>query len=413
MARPRVAVVGGGTAGLASAYFLGPHAEVTVFESQKRTGGHVNALQVPGHLVAVETGFLAFHRSHYPTLVALLERFAIQTAPSPTGLSIWDERAGLCFGQSQWASVFGSRLPASARAQFADLMALMFRHHRNPTASTIANVSLSEFLAARGYDDAIARYVLWPSISALWGFQPEQVMAMSAISVIESLNRFFVTAADEPFERVIPSTDAWLGALRSALTATLLTECRVTQVQASDTEVQVTSTRGTEPFDAVVIATHADTALSLLAAPLPAQATTLAAFSYYQSTSIVHTDPHVLPPTGRSDYNYRALATSAHTLATWDMRRIQGLQSDLFVTVGPLDWDDSQLIDPSRVIARVPYSHPAGTPAAVTHRPHLAALNAEGPVYFCGSYFGATGSNECALASAAAACERLVAAGHG
>ncbi|MFN3431289.1 MAG: FAD-dependent oxidoreductase [Candidatus Sericytochromatia bacterium] len=417
MSERRVAVIGGGIAGLVAAYRLKGRGRVHLFERSPRLGGHVQAVTMTlpnGRPMAVETGFLAFHRSHYPELAALLDAFGIETAPSGVGLGIWDEATGWVFDNHQWFDMFGDRLPAEGRRHFADLIKRMFRHADRPDAGFIPNVRLDAFLAERGYDESIARHVLWPSISALWGFQPHEIMAMSAVTVADSLNRFFITHHEEPFSRLAPSTDPWLATLTGSLDATVETGTPVWGLRIDGDGVVVRTAGGEARFDAAIVATHADQALRLLDAPTDAQRRVLGAFPYNRTTSVVHTDTSMLPADRAQwrDYNYRARTgpDGVRALTTWHMNALQGFESDppVLVTVGPRGWDKGVVAE-ERVIARIDYAHPASPPEAVAARTELAAIAHEGPVYFCGSYFGSTGSNECAVASATRAAEALLA----
>jgi predicted NAD/FAD-binding protein len=361
-------------AGLACAYYLRGRCRVTLYEAAPRLGGHVHAVDVDG--VAVETGYLAFHCSRYPELVALYAAFGIETAPTGVGLSIWDEQRGRAFDNQAWFSLFGA---GPGRAHLADLVKRVIRRQ-------LPNVRLDAYLAERGYDPDVARYVLVPSIAALWGFQAAEVMAMSASTVADMLDRFFTTAHQEPFERDAPTTDAILSRLVESLDAELLPSQPVRAVEGTRVDGRA--------FDAVVLATHADTALRLLGDPTAAEREVLGAFTYNQSTSVVHTDASVLGDV-RREYNYRVQGERSYV--TWDMRAIQGIDRDVFVTVGPRGFQG--VIDPARELARIDYDHPASPPAAVAARAALPGLNRDGR-YFCGSYFGSTGSNECAVASA-------------
>ena len=62
----------------------------------------------------------------------------------------------------------------------------------------------------------------------------------------------------------------------------------------------------TGSFDAVVIATHPDQALRLLADPTPAERSVLGAFRYSRNDTVLHTDASVLPasPRVRASWNY-------------------------------------------------------------------------------------------------------------
>jgi predicted NAD/FAD-binding protein len=81
-------------------------------------------------------------------------------------------------------------------------------------------------------------------------------------------------------------------------------------------------------FDAVVLATHADQALRLLADPDPAQREVLGAFGYSRNETVLHGDERVLPRhrAARSSWNYLLPACQPEPGAiqvSYDMNRLQ------------------------------------------------------------------------------------------
>lgn len=71
----RIAIVGSGIAGLASAWWLDGEHEVTLFEAGDHLGGHTHTheVEVDGLRLSVDTGFIVFNPLHYPLLTALFD----------------------------------------------------------------------------------------------------------------------------------------------------------------------------------------------------------------------------------------------------------------------------------------------------------------------------------------------------
>ncbi|MDB5850341.1 MAG: NAD/FAD-binding protein, partial [Rhodoferax sp.] len=92
-ARPRLAIVGSGIAGLAVAHRLRDHADITLFEAGSYFGGHTHTVDVtlptPQGLVTqgVDTGFLVFNERTYPELISLLAELDVATAKSDMSFS--------------------------------------------------------------------------------------------------------------------------------------------------------------------------------------------------------------------------------------------------------------------------------------------------------------------------------------
>jgi predicted NAD/FAD-binding protein len=84
---PRVAVIGGGMAGVATAWLLDGACDVFLFEARDSLGGNIRTvpLQLGGQTRAVDLGAQYFHPGPYPTYVQLLEQLGLW--PVATGES--------------------------------------------------------------------------------------------------------------------------------------------------------------------------------------------------------------------------------------------------------------------------------------------------------------------------------------
>ena len=142
-------------------------------------------------------------------------------------------------------------------------------------------------------------------------------------------------------------------------------------------------------FDAVVIATHPDQALGLLADPTPAERRVLGAFTYSRNAAVLHTDASVLPgnPRARASWNYQlesCAAVADQVRVSYHMNRLQRLPAgeDYLVTLNA-----AGRIAPGRVLATMDYAHPVYTPASVAAQWELPRPN-DGTTAYAGAYHG-------------------------
>src|SRR5258706_10260870 len=93
----RIAVIGSGISGLASAYLLGREHEVVLYEAQDYLGGHTHTheIDLAGRRYAVDTGFIVCNRDNYPLFTRLLDELGVPTQPTTMSFALRNERSGL------------------------------------------------------------------------------------------------------------------------------------------------------------------------------------------------------------------------------------------------------------------------------------------------------------------------------
>ena len=166
----------------------------------------------------------------------------------------------------------------------------------------------------------------------------------------------------------------------------------MTSVEDTPDGVEVTDGNGvTTTYDAVIIATHPDQALSMLADPTSVQRETLAAMPYSPNTALLHTDTSLLPRSERAQGSWNFLRPASSTdsaevqvTVTYDLTRLMRLPTKphYLVTLGGED-----LVDPETVIARREYAHPIYNPVSVAAQRRLPECNTQ-RIAFAGAYHG-------------------------
>ena len=165
----------------------------------------------------------------------------------------------------------------------------------------------------------------------------------------------------------------------------------VRHVRRDDTGATVIAADGVHRFDRVVIATHPDQALALLADADPLERRVLGAIRYAPNKAVLHTDASVLPRSRRAwaAWNYERAQDggreSASVCLHYLLNRLQPLPFSLpvIVSLNPV-----QPIPPEHVLGRYEYDHPVFDMAAIRAQQDVPSLQGRRNTWFCGAWVG-------------------------
>ncbi|MCK6544552.1 FAD-dependent oxidoreductase [Myxococcota bacterium] len=402
MNSPKIAIVGGGIAGLGGALLLGDAAHVDLYEREPAVGGHIrpHTVKIDGRSLDIDTGFFILQPNAYPLLVDLFDRLGVDTINVDADFTIWDQARSLAFRRSELVGLMGKTLPSSILDDYTDFGKVLVRA-RHEGAEKEENVDLGTFFQRRGYSPEFAELVVTPMVGTLWGIQPEQVLSMSARTLFAGPLRAF----DRPPLRVGPTSSDYLDRLRARSKARFIHDAAIAVVPADGGAIVKTAT-SSERYDRVIVACHADQAKTLLAAPTPDQDRILSSFTYVESALVIHGDDRVLPAErgNVAPICYARLfdGQRKRSVTTIELPRLFGgdASKPLFSSASSRDLLQTSLIDPAKIADTISFRHAVTTPAAAAVIPELPALNRHGAIRFAGSYFGYSSSHEDAFRSA-------------
>ena len=85
----KIAVIGSGISGLGASWALAKNNFITLFEKDRRLGGHANTvvIDVDGG-TPIDTGFIVYNSANYPFLTALFKHLDVDTLKSNMSFSI-------------------------------------------------------------------------------------------------------------------------------------------------------------------------------------------------------------------------------------------------------------------------------------------------------------------------------------
>ncbi|MDR5907206.1 NAD(P)/FAD-dependent oxidoreductase [Franzmannia qiaohouensis] len=351
--RQRIAIVGSGISGMAAGYYLTPRHEVTLFEAESRLGGHTATIDVSLDGRDFE------YNGHTLT-------------------SLFAQRRNL------------------VSLRFHRMLRDILRFNRQASADLDAErldpaMTLGDYLSAGGYgDDFRTRYLL-PMGAAIWSASIGDLMAFP----LQFFVRFFrhhglLSVSNRPqWYTLVGGSSAYIPALTAPYRERIRLASPVRAIRRDAQGVTLTSRHGEERFDQVVLACHADQALAMLSDPSDAEREILAALPYQSNDVVLHTDTRLLPRRRRAwaSWNYRldGRDADARVSVTYDMNILQRLESPHTFCV---TLNDSQAIDPQKVLGRFDYAHPQFTLAGETAKARHAEISgSQRRTHFCGAYW--------------------------
>ncbi len=387
----RIAIVGSGIAGLGAARALAREHEVTLFEAAARPGGHVYTWEGDG--VAVDMGFIVCNRERYPLMFRMLGELGIPTRPTTMSFSVSLPQQDLEWGSAGLSSLFADRrlLRSPSHWRFLiEVVRFLRRARRDLEAGVTAQLSLDDYARTVGASTALREQFLIPLAAALWSLAPDRCGEFPAETYLRFLEQHGMLRTVRPlaWRTVVGGSQRYVDALLAELRTqrfTLELSTPVTSVVRDPHGVTVTAAGRERRYDRIILATHADTALSLLAAPTADERRVLGAFRYSDNTTVLHRDPAFLPrrPAAHASWNYVADPDTALVAVTYSMTRLQGLPADppYLVTLNPRT-------RPRDVLHEVVFSHPQLDRAALAAQAELPRLGGALRTYYAGAHFG-------------------------
>jgi uncharacterized protein len=407
----RVAIVGTGISGLVAAHRLHREHEIVVFEAADRLGGHSNTVEVEDEAgsLAIDTGFIVFNDRNYPSFEALLAELGVAGRPSHMSFSVSD---GGRFEYSGTPWGLFARPAHLLSPRFLGMLRDWRRFNREARELIGMNgtaPSLGQWLEQKGFSQHFIERLIVPQASAVWSADPEQMWNFPASFMAEFFdNHGMYSLRDRPRWRTVSGgSRSYVEAISAPWRERVRLRAAVRRIERLAGGVRIEADGcESEEFDQVVIATHSDQALTMLADPSEAEREVLGAIPYQANEAVLHTDASLLPRrrAAWSSWNFHlGPRPGGRSTVTYWMNNLQRLRSrrQYLVTL-----NRGEEINPEKVLRRFAYDHPVYTAAGVAAQSRHSEISGVRGTHYCGAYWG-WGFHEDGVVSALRACERI------
>lgn len=404
----RIAIVGGGIAGMTAAYLLHGDHQIELFEAGDYIGGHTNTVDVcrNNETYAVDTGFIVFNRVTYPNFCKLIDRLGVASQPTEMTFSVMSDRTGLEYSPHNLNTFFIQRknlLSPSFYRMILDI--LRFRKELNRLSSGDEEVEIGHYLTDGGYSKGFMEHFIVPLGSSLWSADPARFRDFPLRTFVRFFRNHGFLDVRHVFQWLVikGGSERYVEKLTAPFQDRIRLNCAVRSISRNREHVELQFQGETKRYDHVVIAVHSDQALALLSDPSAAEREVLSAIPYQKNLAVLHTDVSLLPRHREiwSSWNYLIPGEDIGRAAiTYDMNVLQSLRSvdEFCVTL-----NRAEDIDKTQEIGRYVYHHPIFTKAAPTAQKRHGEISGVNRSHYCGAYWG-YGFHEDGVNSALAAC---------
>lgn len=389
----RIAVIGGGISGMGAAYHLADSHHVTLFEAERRLGGHARTI-VAGKRgdQPVDTGFIVFNYANYPNLTKLFAALDVPVTKSDMSFAASIGGGRIEYGLRSLSALFAQKRNLANPAFLRMVRDLLRFNAGAEKVATDATITLGELMDQMQMGRWFRDYYLTPISGAIWSTPKEEIMDFPAQALVRFFRNHHLMQATGQHQwwTVQGGSIEYVTRLEQALLVKgvdIRVATPIKTVKRSGLGAEILCEGHWDVFDEVVFATHSDDSLAMLADPTPTESAALGAVRYQPNTAVLHADARAMPKrrVTWSSWNYteRPGHEGGPIDLTYWMNCLQPIpESDpLFVTLnsrGP--------IDEKLIYDRAEFRHPVYDLAALAAQGTVRAMNGQNNTWFCGAW---------------------------
>ena len=367
----KIAVIGSGISGLSASYYLSKKYSVDLFEKEDHFGGHSYTVDIPiekksNKKISVDIGFIVFNYSTYPNLINFFKENKIQIEKSNMSFSVSVKNSNIEYCGKGFSGIFSNRLNLlnfKFIKMFLDI--LSFYNKSDKLKEVGENKTLGEYLNEQKVSKYFINYHIIPMVSAIWSMSPYKAIQMPLtffLKFFQNHGLFKIKDRNYPINKITRHNNG-------------------VKIYYGDKNEYF-------DYDKVVLATHADEALSLIENPTDNEKKILSNFQYKKNLAVIHSDEKFMPKNKKTWCSWNSLIdynNLENNSVTYWLNLLQNLKinQNIFLTLNPF-----LNISEDKVFKRVNFTHPYYDQNTLLNQKQLSTIQNKENILYCGSYFG-------------------------
>ena len=391
----KLAIIGSGISGLSAAYYLSKNHKVDLFEKEDHFGGHSHTIdiKIQDNIIPVDIGFIVFNKKTYPNLINFFEEnnIAIEKSNMSFSVSVRDSEIEYC-GKGI-SGIFSNKLNL-LNIKFLKMFFTIIDFYKKSENKNIIteNITLGKYLEKLNVSDYFIKFHIIPMVSAIWSMPPYEAKQMPLSFFLKFFqNHGLFKLKNRPqWFTVSNRSRTYVDKILSNISGEYYKNYNINKIKRIQSGVQVYYGDKNEYFtyDKVVLATHADQALSMIEAPYENEKKILSNFKYKTNEAVIHEDINYMPKNNKAwcswNSSIKAENSEQNSITYWlNLLQNLNISKNIFLTLNPY-----LKIPEEKIIRRVQFTHPYFDQKAINSQKDLHLIQNKNNILFCGSYFG-------------------------
>ena len=391
----KIGVVGSGISGLGAAYYLSKKHQVDLFEKEDHFGGHSYTIDllIEEKKISVDIGFIVFNHKTYPNLIKFFDenKVHIEKSDMSFAVSVKDTKFEYCGRGLKGIFANKSNLfNKSFLKMFFDI--LKFYKNCDRINQFDEKITLGDYLVKNKLSKSFINFHLIPMVSAIWSMPPYEASKMPLKFFLKFFqNHGLFKLKNRPqWYTVTKRSRTYVAKVLSSISGEYYKNYNVNRLIRRSNGIDLYYGDKSEFFsyDKVVLASHADQALSIIDEPTKDEQEILSKFKYRENIAVIHTDESIMPNNKDiwSSWNSSVDKNNVekNSITYW-LNLLQNLDfnKNIFLTLNP-----NFKINENKILKKVNFTHPYFDQSALDNQDKLKNLQNKKNLLFCGSYFG-------------------------
>ena len=387
----KVAVIGSGISGNTLAYLLNKNHDVTLYEKDKRIGGHshTHEIVINNKKVNVDTGFIVFNKKTYPLFTSLLDNLGVKYENSNMSFSVFSKENNFEYNGTTLNSLFSQRRNLLS-PRFLKMILEILRFNKESVKLKSKTILLKQYLKSNNYSAYFCKNYILPMGAAIWSSDIKTILNFPAHFFIDFFkNHGMLSVTNRPQWLTIKGgSQEYVKKLTSGFKNKIRLNSKIKNIARYKSYVVIEDNKSKEKFDYVFFACHSDEALEILKKPTADEIKILSSIPYQKNDIILHTDSSIMPQKKLSwaawNYNIDSPDDSPITL-TYNMNILQNIKTKdtLLVTLNP-----KLPISKGKVIKQLQYTHPKFSKESVIAQLKNKIISGKNRTFYSGAYWG-------------------------